>query len=227
MLKKFLLNLLFPAVCLGCGQEGGHFCAACFKKLKFSGQEKSGHLVCPDLAAIFIAGDYDDPLLAAAIKKFKYDFLSALGEPLGRWLAMFWAGQINLQPLAGILNRPEATPLVIPIPLSRRRARWRGFNQAEILAREISTRFGYEMSLDLKRVKHRQPQAELGGRARQENVRDIFSWNGKNPNGQGIEGRTIVLIDDVITTGATLNEAARVLKAAGAERVYGLVLAKG
>ncbi|MFA5000438.1 MAG: ComF family protein [Patescibacteria group bacterium] len=228
-LKSFLLNLLFPINCLGCGQEGDWLCSACFKKITF-GQRQKMNLKTPDLDQVFIAGDYNDPLLAGLIKKFKYNFIAALGPILARWLIMFWSGQVASQafdmgarPLA---DKPNNF-LVIPIPLAQKRLRWRGFNQAEIIAREFSAAFGYPLNCrDLKRSGRRRRQASLSEKERFNNIKGVFSWHGK-PLGEDSSGTTIILIDDLITTGATLNEAARTLKAAGAKQIYGLILAKG
>ena len=110
----------------------------------------------------------------------------------------------------------------MPIPLSKKRECWRGFNQSEIIARHFSVYFNYELNLDLKRVKHRPPQAKLNEIERLKNIESVFTWQGKN-----LHNYNILLIDDVITSGATLNEAAWVLRAAGAQNVYALVLAKG
>jgi ComF family protein len=124
------------------------------------------------------------------------------------------------------LSLPENSDLkdalLIPIPLSKKRLLWRGFNQSEILARELVTAFNYSISHDLKRNKYSRPQAELSEQERLNNIKDSFFWAGT-----ALEGKTIILIDDVITTGATLNEAALTLKKYGAGKIYGLVLAKG
>lgn len=242
MIKSFFLNLLFPIECLACRRAGAWLCSACFKKIKFGGGQNH-RLITPDLDKIFIAGDYDDALLKAAIQKFKYNFIVALGPILAQFLILFWSGQKVLAekfeenfaekfakkfrevPATKTDNQYRLPPsgfLVIPLPLSKKRQRWRGFNQAEILARELSAHFSYDLNLNLKRVKHKKPQAELNETERLNNVAGVFSFTGAELN-----GRTIILIDDVVTTGATLNEAARVLKAAGAKQVYGLVLAKG
>lgn len=251
MLKKFLLNLLFPIYCLGCRREGNWLCAACFKKIKFNDTTeglKKYNLIDTDLTKIFIAGDYDDPLLANLIKKFKYHFITALGPILARWLGLYWSGRLaanelenksenefkpNLVKQDAInhkINQFQQTAdfIVIPVPLSKKRARWRGFNQAEILARELGAHFGYHFDNRLRRVKHRPPQASLGEKDRSENIKGVFHWSGAKPNEKtDLNGQTVILIDDLVTTGATLNEAARVLRLAGAARIYGLVLAKG
>ncbi|MFA5023991.1 MAG: ComF family protein [Patescibacteria group bacterium] len=223
--KKFLLDLLFPINCLGCRAEGIWLCEKCFRRLKFNTKEY--FLKTPYLKRIFLAGDYDDELLAKLIKHLKFNSLEAIGLTLGRFLVLFWQGiifnQNILSPGFKNLTPSRATNiLVIPVPLSLKRYRARGFNQAEIIARYFSDQFGYELNLNLKRIKHRRPQSSLGEAKRQENIKDAFAWTGPK-----LTGQTIVLIDDVVTTGATLNESARILKSAGSGDIYGLVLAKG
>ena len=171
----------------------------------------------PGLDKIIMAGDYDDPLLAEAIKRFKYDLIIDLGPILGRFLTLFWQGQTALPGTPGLIS-----PLIIPLPLSKKRFRFRGFNQAEILARELSAALGYPLNRDLERIKHQPPQAGLDADERHKNIRGAFAWKGAD-----LQGRDIILLDDVMTTGATLSEAALILKTAGAGRIYGLVLAKG
>lgn len=226
LLKKFkslfkcrlrLLDLLFPLECLACQKEGSVLCENCFKQLKFNGAQRAAELKTLHLDRIFIAGDYDDQLLAQAIKKFKYNFISDLGQILARFLALFWQGQLNIPEHSFLQDA-----LLVPLPLSKQRRRSRGFNQSEILANELAQYFHHKVDLNLKRTQHRPPQAELNAQERRANIRGVFKWAGGN-----LSGQNIVLIDDVITTGATLDEAARVLKEAGATRVYALVLAKG
>lgn len=226
-LRTFVLNLLFPIECLGCGQEESWLCPDCSRLLRFGEKEKAHNLKAPALDMIFIAGDYDDALLADIIKKFKYHFLTALGKPLADFLTLYWSGQLAL---ASFQNQDPASdalsdaldPLVIPVPLSKKRRHWRGFNQAEILAREFAAHFSYSLSLELKRIKHRPAQASLNETERLKNISGAFAYAGDD-----LAGRTVILIDDVATTGATLNEAALALRACGAAKIYGLVLAKG
>ncbi|MDP2944381.1 MAG: phosphoribosyltransferase family protein [bacterium] len=227
-LKTFVLDLFFPLECLGCGLEGVWLCSDCLRRLKFSGGEKIYNLKAPALNKIFIAGDYDDALLADMIKKFKYHFLAAIGKPLADFLVLYWSGQLVLSRLnnpAAMADNSIIIPddsIIIPVPLSKKRERWRGFNQAEILAREFAANFSYPLSGGLKRIKHRRAQASLNEAERLENVKGAFAYSGGD-----LTGRTVILIDDVVTTGATLNEAALALRARGAAKIYGLVLAKG
>jgi ComF family protein len=215
-MKNLLLNILFPQKCLLCNRFGAWLCPDCRKKIATCNynQDFRPQTSNNDIDRIFIAGHYDHPGLGKLIKKFKYEFFYALGETLGKILADFWSNQIFLLSINNAL--------LVPIPLSKKRRRWRGFNQAEILTRVISRDFGYQFSDALKRPKETRPQAELPENERLKNAAGCFDWTGENLN-----GRTVIIIDDVITTGATMQAAARVLKTAGAGRIYGLALAKG
>lgn len=215
-LKSFILNLLFPLECLCCKTEGSWLCEKCFRQLKFNDQKYI--LPAPNLEEIFIAGDYDDKVLAALIKKLKFNFINDLAPILGRFLSLFWEGIIFNHP--ELKNKTDV--LLIPIPLSRKRQNWRGFNQAELIAHSFNLNYNYETSFNLKKIKNTKAQSSLNESERAENIKNCFSWTGEN-----LKDKIIILIDDVITTGATLNEAADVLQEAGAKKVYGLVVAKG
>lgn len=234
------LDLIFPIECLGCGREGVWLCESCRKTLRMNRRQycldcrkgsRSGRFcrhcrLGHHLDGLWIAGDYEQKLLAELIKRFKYDFIRDLGEPLGGFLLRFLRGRLfdSLKEGGGteILRTFQET-LIIPVPLHRRRFNWRGFNQAEVLARTVGGYFRLEMEVaSLERTRYRRPQAKLGGRRRRENVRNCFAWRGED-----LGGRNVILVDDVVTTGATLDEAARVLKENGAGEVWGLVAAKG
>ena len=119
--------------------------------------------------------------------------------------------------------RKKHISLIIPIPLGRRKRRMRGFNQAEILAERLSGRLRIPLdSVHLVRRRDTIPQKSLDPAARRENVRGIFSWTG-GP----LAGRRVLLVDDIYTTGSTLDSAARTLKKAGAEKVYFLTISIG
>lgn len=115
----------------------------------------------------------------------------------------------------------EGADLVVPVPLHTRRLRERRFNQSALLAQEIVRQAGGTYAPDiLRRVRHTIPQKGLNAKDRGENVRGAFAASG-DP-----EGKNILLIDDVFTSGATLNECARVMKAAGAATVSVLTIAR-
>ncbi len=113
--------------------------------------------------------------------------------------------------------------LAVPVPLHPRRLRERGFNQSALLARYVARKTGMELDLfTFRRVRDTEVQSRLGKRARRRNVKGAFSVT----DPAGFRGRTIVLIDDVATTGSTLHECSTTLKRAGAGGVLCLVFAR-
>lgn len=134
--------------------------------------------------------------LREAIHQFKYRPCSSLGQPLGTWMAE------NIRTI-------HAVDVVMPIPLHRSRLHLRGFNQALLLAARIGEAFSLPVSFDnLCRTRPTRPQVELSGPDRVRNVAGAFSL----ARVDAVKNRSILLIDDVFTTGATINECAKVLK---------------
>jgi len=210
--SKFLLNLFFPKFCFFCQKEGSFLCLDCKATFPvFSTHIKKKIAFLDDL---YFALDYREPRVSFLIKKFKYfPFLKELGEELSFFL---------FEHFQMLERKPDFSDfLVVPIPLEKERKKWRGFNQSEILAFEISKFFGLKMENDLlERTKKTLPQAELKREEREENMKDAFSVK------KNFKGEKILLVDDVFTSGATLREAARVLKKKGAKKVIGIVLAR-
>lgn len=209
--------------CIGC-KRNTPFGQTCFLCAKTNSVDQ-----------LLIVADYKDPLVEKSLKFLKYRFISDLERPLSvlmkkylKWLTLdkkfnvFEAGNPGSQ-------RAEQSsydgPLLIPVPLHPRRLNWRGFNQSELLAKDIADTFQMEMALDvIERTGNAVPQADIKEREeRLKNLNGIFGVK----NGIRIAGREILLIDDVCTTGATLNECAKVLKASGASKVVALVVARG
>ncbi len=122
----------------------------------------------------------------------------------------------------GLSGKVWGDILVVPIPLHKKRFKCRGFNQSELLARAISNYYDWPLSLNLIRTKQNKNQAELNEEERLNNVLGVFKWQGEE-----LISRTILLVDDVITSGATLNEAEEVLLRTGASRVIKVAVAKG
>ncbi len=254
-LRDFIFDLIFPIECLLCGKEGAWLCKRCFSKLKFKDQQyclsckkenKFGSfcLHCQPnyyLDGVWIAGDYDDKILAQLIKNFKYRFAQDIALILGNFLTIFLKNLLNQYRITGSnirdgqmwrkFNNLAATPqiffdfyksIIIPVPLHKKRLRWRGFNQSQNLTQTIGQNFNLKINRNLIRIKHKKPQAKLGEYQRKHNVKDCFAWQAYPLNNQNI-----ILIDDVTTTGSTLNECAKILKKNGAKEVWGLVVAKG
>jgi len=135
----------------------------------------------------------------------------------------------------GEKSQDKEKPILIPIPLHPRRLRERGFNQAEILAREISKYFNWDVLTDvLTRKRYTTAQVNLKAHERAKNLKNAFdeeikkyrNREIKDDDASIIKNRTVILIDDVLTTGATLNEAGKVLKDLGVNEVWGVCLAK-
>jgi ComF family protein len=148
-----------------------------------------------------------------AISRLKYGGLTRLARPLGNLLAEYQDPDFKL----------SENDLVIPVPLHTRRLRERGFNQSLLLARQVSRRRSIPLNFTaLQRARQTQPQTQLSGPERRKNVRGAFEVRKR----EAVKGKRILLIDDVFTTGATVQECAYVLREAGATEVQVLTLAR-
>jgi len=189
------VQLVAPARCVGCEELCSCvFCAACESLLEQAASP----------SAVF---EYGGPI-ADAIHRFKYRGRSELGAALGSLMAEAagrWAGEVDA---------------VVPVPLHWRRRRWRGYDQAALLARPTAKALGVPALLrGLRRVRHTPSQVNLPHDERQANVAGAFA-----PGRLRGVGR-VLLVDDVRTTGATLEAASKALRAGGAREVRTLVLA--
>jgi ComF family protein len=232
-LKHKFLDLLFPVECAGCGKEDVWLCQDCLLKLPlgrnmdcfFCGKDNPPGSTCPGCAVehhldgVFVCADYSNRTVSELIKKLKYSFAREIGGVLGK-IAVRYFNKLTAEEKLKKINLSKF--IIAPIPLHQKRYNWRGFNQAEIIAKHLAENFNLEYQDLLIRTKHKTPQARLGGAERRENITDCFSLGEKN-----VAGKKIILVDDVATTGSTLDEAAGVLKLAGADKVWGLVIGKG
>ncbi len=222
-LARPALDLIFPMSCAGCGKEGKHLCQNCvfglsaLKKpycgLCASPGQSSPCRWCRERRPAFegiLAPFVFQGAIKEAVHVFKYRGVKAAAPELGRLLADY----LKLHPLAG--------DVIIPVPLHSRRLRERGYNQSALLAKELGklTGIGVESGL-LTRTKDALPQVHTASRnQRRDNVEGSFSCGGQ------FSGKTVILVDDVATTGSTLSACAAALKDSGAESVWGLVLAR-
>lgn len=216
---QWLLNLFFPPTCVECFKEGDFFCGTCQKKLKIKPIgpfKKAKNKEFQYLDGVIYALDYqNNKVIKSAVKQFKYKFSKPLAEK--------FAGLMH-QKLEELNMLRSKKITLIPIPLHPRRKAYRGFNQAELMAKEIK-KIGREVSVCrlLKRIKNTKQQAKLSRFQRLENLESAFVLV------ESIalpESNYVFLIDDICTTGATLDSAAKILKEAGVKKVYGLVLAR-
>lgn len=216
-LKKFLLDLFFPVECLACSKEGDWLCTHCLNELNNSFKVNSFKLQSSDyLKQVIAVTDYKNKLVADILHQFKYNNIAELGVKISKSAAVLLAPEIRKKSLD--------FDLVTAVPLSKKRLLWRGFNQSEIIAENIAQKFSWPCDFNLIFRKYNNiPQVGLKGAQRKVNVKDIF----KIKNNTLLTNKKVLLVDDVITTGATMQECAKILKEAGAKEVYGLVIAKG
>jgi ComF family protein len=153
---------------------------------------------------------YFDGTLRETIHCFKYSNLQALAIPLGELMGHYWE------------RHPLPTEVIVPVPLHQHRLRERGYNQAALLARELGKNIGLPVSENsLVRVRATRPQVDLNAQERKDNVSDAFRCSDLE-----LKGKRVLLIDDVCTTGATLEACSIALLQAGALSVWALTLAR-
>jgi len=216
---------LFPRHCLSCNKEGAWLCSDCSKKIvylktyfcPFCRRITPQGQLCPSCRRRYsltgiLSACYFQPPVSDLIHRLKYQKTKELGRLLAKIM------------IKGTANRlPRGQKLIVPIPLHRRQLRKRGFNQSELLAKELAQELEIEYNSGiLKRIKNTKSQTKLNRSERKENVKDAFSLTGKIE----LENRTILLVDDVTTTGATLNEAAKILRKTKAREIWGWVVCK-
>ncbi|MBI2607284.1 MAG: ComF family protein [Candidatus Doudnabacteria bacterium] len=164
---------------------------------------------------IVSALSYKDPLVKRVIELFKYKFIQELSEDLAAALL----NEISAQGLGDYFREF----ILIPVPLHKKRFNWRGFNQAELLAASLAKINGIETNTDLIiRSKNTKPQTKLSATERKQNLTDAFREQAAQ-----IAGKKFLLVDDVVTTGATLNELAKLLKKSKAQEVWAVTVAHG
>jgi len=218
-----LLDLFYPPRCPGCGRVGFTFCDACQARIEPPPAPaciRCGHPAATDglcatcratpshLDRIAASAVFAHPL-RDAIHDLKYNNGRNLARPLGARMAVFWR-QGNF-----------AADVIIPVPLHPARLAERGYNQSALLARSMSQEISVRIDETvLVRAKATQQQALLKAGERRENVKDAFACRGR------VSGQRVVLVDDVCTTGSTLESCAAVLRASGAASVWAFTLAR-
>lgn len=228
-LKKYFLNLFYPVKCPFCGtvtNEG--ICRACRESLPYVTQprcvqcgkpiRRAENEFCADCVSArhkFEEGRslwvHREPV-SGAIYALKYKNLRINGEIFGRELARCYGGYL----------KKYKVELLIPVPLHWKRRLGRGYNQAAVIAEALSEYTGIPSdSRILRRVKNTEAQKNLDNKQRRRNIRGAFRAEKR------IAARRVAVIDDIYTTGSTLDEAARVLRQAGAEKVYFLTISIG
>lgn len=237
MLIQFLKDILFPIYCVGCEKEGEWCCSTCLEKIEPRAtqecpvcyQENNG-VTCQKCRA---SSEID-----GVIALYPYLEHSALGELIKQLKYHHARETVILFRRLSMLAQHIFYPLfdsnkyitIIPVPLHQRRKRERGFNQAEFLAKVFLKNYKESKNnssslvvdtVSLVRSRYTEQQARLSHDERATNLQNAFKWQGKVVPGQ------VVLVDDVFTTGSTLQAAAKALKQAGVRSIWGLTLARG
>lgn len=231
-IKNFLLDILFPKLCLGCSKEGTYLCEDCLSLIGVLEHQFCPH--CQNITAdgktckncrrftklngLYFAASYQNNLAKQLIHQLKYEpyFAKELVKPLANLIITHFS----------LLDKkPDFSDfMLIPSPVYKKRLKWRGFNQAEEIAKELSVFLNTPLLNNvLVKTKETLPQIELSGAEREENIKNAFSC--LEP--EKIRGKKILLVDDVYTSGATMEECARLLKTAGAKEVWGAAVARG
>lgn len=222
-----LLDIIYPPLCLGCGEYvvgSESICPHCMDRI-----EKFVRPLCldclqplppyrnkcpicpPETPLLFSYGNYR-PVLQEVIIQFKFAGITSPADIFAPLIVAQFGDSIRA------LN-PDC---LIPIPLHRFRERYRGYNQAELLAEELSALLDIPIDDELiERVKRSRPQTKVSFHGRERNVKGIFFADADHPIGR------VILVDDVVTTGATIKEAVRVVKQAGGEVVAAISIAHG
>lgn len=225
-LANLFLDCVFPLFCVSCGKEGAWLCDNCEKQNIVS----AGVFCCP---VCHLATDLGKPCLGCAgftnldrhaaifrfekvpklaISAFKYNFAADLSAYLTRAIKNFVSARFEYW---------SGVEAIAPVPLHPRRLAERGFNQSDVLALALSIALNLPVRCVLKRKKYTKQQVKLEKTSRQKNVRGVFSI------AKPIKYKNFVVVDDVFTTGSTLEEAAATLKTAGARSVVGFTWARG
>ena len=234
---KLFLDTFFPWQCVSCKKEihlsyplckkcqrnipinYSFICPICKKRIiNFS---KRSCFCKTNLFALGVVSFYENSIIRKTIHLFKYQPIISLQKPLADLMIKF------LKETDFFSEIDKKNILLIPIPLHKRKRRQRGFNQSELLTKAVALHFSLNFHPEiLLRIKNNPPQAKINNFIeREKNIKNVFQISISNLN--LIKNKWIILIDDVYTSGATIQEAAKILKNNGVKKVIGLVLARG
>ena len=243
--RKIILDIIFPQFCLNCDKEGELVCEDCLSLIEIMDfiycplcqkpQRMFKGGVCGNhpprfLDGLYFAASYQDKLVKKMITQFKYEpYLKTLAPFLASLIITHFVKTKNTKiftdgenPVRGLASNGE-NPIFIPVPLTNRKKRKRGYNQAELLSQILAGYFQRPLLTDtLIKIKKTPSQVGLSLRERIKNVRGAFVVQDPFL----IAGKKIFLVDDVFTTGSTMEECALTLKAAGAKSVWGITVAR-
>lgn len=220
------LSLLFPKACLVCKKGDKYICRRCLDKVQKSPQvcfschrfspRGLTHPSCKSKTKVdgFLSVYRYSGVIRLSLIRFKYNFAYDVAHELAE------AFSNEISP-----NLIPRNSVIMPIPLHNKRQLWRGFNQAELLGKLVAENVNLDFADNiLIRIQNNPQQARLDKVSRLRNTCGIFAVN--KSQREKLRGKTIVIFDDVCTTGATIEEAAKVLKREGVEKIWAMSLAR-
>ena len=204
---KWILDILYPPKCTFCRKllkkDELYICKKCSKELPYT---KNGGIFKGNFFTVCVSPLYYENMVRDALLRYKFHRMTVYAEYLGLLIAECAEEYIDSQ-----------VDIISWVPLSSQRLRKRGYDQAQLLAQAVSAHLGIECIPTLKKIRNISPQSLAGDAAkRKANISGAYAVIDK----EQIEGKRILLIDDIVTTGSTFSECARVLGMNGAERVY-------
>ncbi len=221
----WLIDFIYPKKCFGCGAKGSYFCKSCQLK------SPKPKMVCPscdrlsiggwrhgccggDLERLIVGMKYRG-IVSLGLRRVKFGSNWAILDDLFEW----WWKEIGEK-----LRKLQAEEWVISwIPMYEVKKKKRGFDQAEILAKKLGERLGFEVIGLLKRSRLTQPQFGLGIKERQKNLKGAFKIESEAK--EVVLKKKVLLVDDIWTTGSTMREGGKVLRENGFEKIWGVVVA--
>jgi len=213
-----LTDLIFPPFCLSCKKEGEYFCEKCRERLPEQNTM--------EIRGVVSLWRYDNPVVRESLVRLKYRGKKKLAEALSS--SLYDKILLTLSEDSQFedpLGKTKEKYIIIPIPMHKTRKKLRGYNQAELLAKELSkkdeTLFVFDSEI-LKKIKPTESQVKSKNREKRLiNIKGSFAVIEK----EKILGKKVILVDDVVTTGTTLKEASKMLRKAGAKRVFSITVA--
>lgn len=214
LLINFILDLILPTHCIRCRARGPELCIKCSNALPYPEKEDRGN--------IFASFQYHDPIIKKLLHSLKYYKKKNIGIILGQYMY-----NRLIEEISELRTFSLGTEIVlIPVPITNKRYKERGYNQAEIIALgliESNNEKIFKLEKDvIFKIKDTLPQARINNRnKRLKNIVDCFAIK----NAHKIKNKTVIVVDDITTTGGTINEVIKILKNSGCKKVVGFAVA--
>lgn len=236
-MKKYFnqfLNIIFPARCIACGEiavDVGRICGDCWQKIEFVSQQSCERCGVPfeyDVGegVVCLSCEMNKTSYSRAAFLFKYgDISKNLIHKLKYYDHTYLARYLSSAALRVIKHNFQNCDVVVPVPLHRRRLMRRLYNQSALISKELAKLMEIDfVSNALLKVRHTIPQTFLTKAQREDNVRNSFIVNLSKSH--LVLNKNVLLVDDVMTTGSTINECSKILKRAGCKEVFVFTLAR-